>query len=454
MVPWLMTHKYKENNKMQWEKLLSKQRIGKDKTDSIDHDRSDFQRDFDRIIFSSAFRRLQDKTQVFPLSKSDYVRTRLTHSLETSSVGRSLGFMVGGKLIKKHGLDLMPAEAGTIVATACLAHDIGNPPFGHSGEDVIRDWFQNSEIGMELCAKVDKRQRNDFLWFEGNAQGLRNILALQRPYSKGGMQLTCATLAAFTKYPYVSEHIQNKKKFGIFASEADIYAEVADHLGLILLGTNKWGRHPFAYLVEAADDICYHVVDIEDGHRLNLISFDELRTIFLDLLDNKEDIIKRVENIPGKKEQVEYLRACTINALVTSSCDVFFEHENEILAAVFKSSLTEEIGKAEEFSRLKKVAIEKVYNSTEVIETEAAAYEVLWKILDFLGQIVIEFHVKGELGAKCQKSIKLLPELYAPSSDATVYDNTQKIVDYVSGMTDTFAVRTFNRISGISLLRR
>lgn len=440
---------------MKWNKLLSKQRIGKEKSNYIDKDRSEFQRDFDRIIFSSAFRRLQDKTQVFPLSRSDYVRTRLTHSLETSSVGRSLGNMVGSRLVEKYpDFDLIPSEPGTVVATACLAHDIGNPPFGHSGEDVIRDWFQTSEIGSELCSMIDEDQRADFIWFEGNAQGLRNILALQRPYSKGGMQLTCATLAAFTKYPYVSGHIKDKKKFGVFASEAGIYAEVAEHLGLIELEDKKWVRHPFAYLVEAADDICYHVIDIEDGHRLNLISFDELRRIFLDILDNKVDIIARVDSIPGNKEQVEYLRACTINALVTSSCDVFFEHEQEILEGKFNSSLTEEIGKAREFSKLKEIAIEKVYNSTEVIETEAAAYEVLWKILDFLGRIVIDMHTKGKLGAKSKKSVKLLPELYAPTTEGSVYENTQKIVDYVSGMTDTFAVRTFNKISGISLLRR
>ncbi|HAS88720.1 MAG TPA: deoxyguanosinetriphosphate triphosphohydrolase [Desulfovibrio sp.] len=440
---------------MQWNTLLSKQRIGKEKTNYIDKDRSEFQRDFDRIIFSSAFRRLQDKTQVFPLSRSDYVRTRLTHSLETSSVGRSLGNMVGSRLVEKYNdLDLISSEPGTVVATACLAHDIGNPPFGHSGEDVIRDWFQTSEIGMELCSMIDGEHRNDFIWFEGNAQGLRNILALQRPYSKGGMQLTCATIAAFTKYPYVSSHIKDKKKFGIFASEAEIYAEVAEHLGLTELEDKKWMRHPFAYLVEAADDICYHVIDIEDGHRLDLISFNELRKILLDILDNKQSIIDRVDKIPGKKEQVEFLRACTINALVESSCDIFFDYEQEILSGKFKSSLTEEIAKAKEFSRLKEIAIEKVYNSTEVIETESAAYEVLWKILDFLGRIVIELHTKGKLGSKCKKSVKLLPDLYSPDADKDVYQNTQKIVDYVSGMTDTFAVRTFNKISGISLLRR
>ncbi|WP_027722477.1 deoxyguanosinetriphosphate triphosphohydrolase [Maridesulfovibrio zosterae] len=439
---------------MQWQTLFSKQRVGKSKSDNIDHDRSEFQRDYDRIIFSSAFRRLQDKTQVFPLSKSDYVRTRLTHSLETSSVGRSLGYMVGSKLIEKHGLDLMPAEPGTVVATACLMHDIGNPPFGHSGEDAIRDWFDNSEIGQNLCTWIEKSKRTDFSLFEGNAQGLRTVLALQRPGSKGGMQLTCATLAAFTKYPYVSEHVTQKKKFGIFTSEAVTYTEIAAHLGLVEIAENKWARHPFAYLVEAADDICYHVVDMEDGHRLGLVSFDELYDTFMAILGNDPKIAKRVSGIDSKKEQVEYLRATTINTLVTNSCEIFMSNEQAILDGVFTSSLTEQISMADEFSMLKKIAIEKVYNSTEVIDTEAAAYEVLWKILDFFGQIVCELHKEGTLGSKCQKSIKLLPDLYRPSENLGVYENTQKIVDYVSGMTDAFAVGTFNKISGISLLRR
>lgn len=439
---------------MQWDKLLNKQRIGKVKSDYIDHDRSEFQRDFDRIIFSSAFRRLQDKTQVFPLSKSDYVRTRLTHSLETSSVGRSLGYMVGSKLLEKHKLDLVAAEPGTVVATACLMHDIGNPPFGHSGEDAIRDWFDNSEIGQNLCTWTEKRKRNDFAFFEGNAQGLRNVLALQRPYSEGGMQLTCATLAAFTKYPYVSEYVGKKKKFGIFSSEAGTYAEIAEHLGLIRKAENKWVRHPFAYLVEAADDICYHVVDMEDGHRLGLVSFDELYETFMAILDHDPKVAKRVGAIRGDKEQVEYLRATTINFLVTNSCAVFMDSEQLILDGIYQSSLTEDIAKSQEFSMLKKIAVEKVYNSTEVIDTEAAAYEVLWKILDFFGQIVSELHKDGKLGAKCKKSVKLLPELYKPTEDGGVYENTQKIVDYVSGMTDAYAVRTFNKISGISLLRR
>ncbi|WP_432736870.1 deoxyguanosinetriphosphate triphosphohydrolase [Maridesulfovibrio sp. FT414] len=439
---------------MQWNKLLSKQRIGKEIVSEISQDRSEFQKDFDRIIFSSAFRRLQDKTQVFPLSRSDYVRTRLTHSLETSSVGRSLGYMAGSRLIDKHGLDLMPAEPATVVATACLMHDIGNPPFGHSGEDAIRDWFESTPTGQSLCTWIDKKRRSDFKMFEGNAQGLRNVLVLQRPNSRGGMQLTCATLAAFTKYPFTSEHAGNKKKFGIFSSEVDTYAEIADHLGLVRDAGNRWARHPFAYLVEAADDICYHVVDMEDGHRLGLVSFDDLYGMFMEILDYNPAIVDRVQGISEEKEKIEYLRAATINNLVTSSCEVFMENEEAILAGTFSSSLTEQIGKATEFSLLKKVAIEKVYNSTEVIDTEAAAYEVLWKILDFYGQIVCELHKDGKLGAKSKKSIKLLPDDYKPSEDLTVYENTQKIVDYVSGMTDAFAVRTFNKISGISLLRR
>lgn len=439
---------------MQWDKLLSRQRIGREKIVEISPDRSEFQKDFDRIIFSSAFRRLQDKTQVFPLSKSDYVRTRLTHSLETSSVGRSLGFMVGSRLIEKHGLDFMPAEPATIVATACLMHDIGNPPFGHSGEDAIRDWFESTETGNNLCTWIGKKKRDDFKIFEGNAQGLRNVLALQRAGNPGGMQLTCATLAAFTKYPFTSEHAGKKKKFGIFLSEADVYSEIAEHLGLINIAENRWARHPFAYLVEAADDICYHIVDMEDGFRLGLVSFENIRDMFMDILGNAPAIAERMDKMDEQKEKVEYLRAMAINALVTSSCEVFLDKEEAILKGEFDYSLTESIEKAEEFSLLKKVAIEKVYNSTEVIDTEAAAYEVLWKILDFFGQIVCELHTEEKLSSKSRKSVKLLPDLYKPVEGAGVYKNTQKIVDYVSGMTDAFAVRTFNKISGISLMRR
>ncbi|WP_415716850.1 deoxyguanosinetriphosphate triphosphohydrolase [Maridesulfovibrio sp.] len=439
---------------MKWNKLLGKQRIGKDKSDAIDHDRSEFQRDFDRIIFSSAFRRLQDKTQVFPLSRSDYVRTRLTHSLETSSVGRSLGYMVGSRLIERHGLDLMPAEPATVVATACLMHDIGNPPFGHSGEDAIRDWFESTETGRNLCTWIGKKKREDFRLFEGNAQGLRNVLALQRAGNPGGMQLTCATLSAFTKYPFTSDYAGKKKKFGIFRSEVDSYSEVAEHLGLIKLDENKWARHPFAYLVEAADDICYHVVDMEDGYSLGLISFENIRDMLMDILSGDSAVLARINAMDENKEKVEYLRAMAINALVTSSCEVFIDNEESILTGKFESSLTEEIEKAAEFSLLKKVAVEKVYNSTEVIDTEAAAYEVLWKILEFFGQIVCELHTEEKLSTKSRKSVKLLPDLYKPTEGAGIYKNTQRIVDYVSGMTDAFAVRTFNKISGISLLRR
>lgn len=439
---------------MQWDKLLGRQRIGKEMIAESSRDRSEFQKDFDRIIFSSAFRRLQDKTQVFPLSRSDYVRTRLTHSLETSSVGRSLGYMVGSRLIERHGLDLMPAEPATVVATACLMHDIGNPPFGHSGEDAIRDWFESTETGKNLCTWIEKKKREDFRLFEGNAQGLRNVLALQRAGNPGGMQLTCATLASFTKYPYTSIHAGSKKKFGIFSSEAASYSEIAWYLGLEMVDENKWVRHPFAYLVEAADDICYHVVDMEDGYRLGLVTFDDLYDMFMDVLDHDPGVAQRVAHMSDPKEKVEYLRATTINSLVTSSCEVFMENENAILNGSFDSSLTEQIEKSKEFSLLKKVAIEKVYNSTEVIDTEAAAYEVLWKILDFFGKIVCELHTQEELGVKSKKSIKLLPDLYKPSEGLSVYENTQKIVDYVSGMTDAFAVRTFNKISGISLLRR
>jgi dGTPase len=280
---------------MDWKKLLSRKRLGKSQVEN-DPNRNPFQRDFDRIIFSSAFRRLQDKTQVHPLSESDYIRTRLTHSLETSCVGRSLGEIVGTEVIIKNKLKgVHPSEFGSIVASACLAHDIGNPPLGHSGEDAIRTWFKYSAVGKKLMKQLSKLEQQDFLDFEGNAQGFRVLSRLQSPDNTGGMQLTCATLAAYTKYPHESlvkgkpSDLKRKsaKKFGFFQHDKELFTEVAEQVGLISIPKNTawWCRHPLAFLVEAADDITYSVIDFEDGYGLKYISYDEVKDVLTNFLD-------------------------------------------------------------------------------------------------------------------------------------------------------------------------
>ena len=303
---------------MQWQRLLSRARLGSPEPPRASSARTDFQRDFDRVVFSSAFRRMQDKTQVFPLSKVDYVRTRLTHSLEASSIGRSLGTLVGEQVIARHGLDQFEAaDFGSIVAAACLAHDIGNPPFGHSGEDAIRHWAQSGEYGAPRVSMLTGSEREDFLSFEGNSQGFRIVTRLQNPDNDGGLQLTCATLAAFTKYPRESclggsryTGISAKKQ-GFAAADRGSFETVAGTVGLMPRDNHHamWCRHPLAFLVEAADDISYRVIDIEDGYRLGHFSYQEVLDLFWPLISDPERQGPRLQRIQDFKDRVEFLRA-------------------------------------------------------------------------------------------------------------------------------------------------
>ena len=297
---------------MDWNRLLSRIRPGLSRPHPDSEARTDFQRDFDRIVFSSAFRRLQDKTQVFPLSQSDYVRTRLTHSLEVSSVGRSLGTMVGDRVIRRHDLKgVYPQDFGAVVAAACLAHDIGNPPFGHAGEDAIRLWFAASATGQAVLETLSEPQRQDFLRFEGNAQGFRIITRLQSPDNRGGMQLTCALLGAFTKYPRAAWLSVPSplgvafRKFGFYQDDRDLFAEVAGHLGLDEVAPGAWRRHPLAWLVEAADDICYRIIDVEDAFRLQQLRFEDVRDLLLPLTGSAEQAERKMAHLTRPRERIE-----------------------------------------------------------------------------------------------------------------------------------------------------
>jgi len=309
---------------MRWERLLSRRRLGTAPSAEVP-DRTAFQRDYDRLVFSSAFRRLQDKTQVFPLAESDYVRTRLTHSLEASCVGRSLGTLVGQALEESDRLPdaIGAADVGAIVAAAGLAHDIGNPPFGHSGEDAIGHWFAHSEAGRRYLDQLDEAQAEELRRFEGNAQGFRVITRLQNPDSAGGLGLTCATLGAFSKYPRGAARSAaereydgaSNKKFGFFEAERGRFETVAAEVGLIPRRAGEsWYRHPLAFLVEAADDICYHIVDLEDAFRLGHVTFAETEALLHAIAAPRSG---RLSAIQGEKEKIAYLRATAINALVS-----------------------------------------------------------------------------------------------------------------------------------------
>lgn len=446
---------------MQWKQLLSSARLGREGSLNPEAQRSAFQRDYDRIIFSSAFRRMQDKTQVFPLAESDYVRTRLTHSLEAACVGRSLGTMVGMSIVEEHGLGLIHAsDVGAIVAAACLAHDIGNPPFGHSGEDAIRHWFKTSPVARELACHLSPEERADFERFEGNAQGFRIVTRLNMPDSRGGLQLTCATLGAFSKYPVassvpVSGELASTKKFSFFYSELELFAEVAERTGLLPMGDRRWCRHPLAFIVEAADDICYRIVDFEDGVRQGLIRYEEAREMFLEIInDPRED--ERLKRMERDKERIKYLRARAIGAVVEAAGEVFLKNEEALLAGCFEQPLIDHTPMAGTLRKIQERSQQRIYNNTRSVEIEAAGFEVISGLLDLFVEAVEDVARADERKPSSRSRIllQLVPEQFLGRDGRparNLYTRLQRITDFVSGMTDSYAVGLYKKLRGISL---
>lgn len=444
---------------MDWIKLFSAQRLGRDEPYDT-RGRSPFQRDYDRIIFSSAFRRLQDKTQVFPLAHVDYVRTRLTHSLEVSCVGRSLGLSVGEVIEARYpDLPVSSTHFGEVIAAACLGHDIGNPPFGHSGEESIRHWFRESSIGRQVLENLNAAQREDFLNFEGNAQGFRILSRLQYPTSEGGLQLSYATLGAFCKYPRPSlldlspkRTGISSKKHGFFVSEIPVFEKIAKALGLSSNGSNSYHRHPLAFLVEAADDICYHFIDFGDGFRLGYVSYSEVEELLMSIFtDEKDRIHKRIQLFHEDKDRLEYLAGKAISFLISQVAEVFLAEEVAIREGRFDRELISEVESVKVLENIKALSVQKVYGAREVIEIEAAGFEVLGGLLDLLIPAVEDaFKMKGG-SAKSRKLLELIPNQFlswqgTPSEDP--YERILKITDFISGMTDSYAVKYHGKISG------
>ena len=442
---------------MEWPRLLSHKRL-KGKIQPVDPARSPFQQDFDRIVFSTAFRRLQDKTQVFPLADNDFVHTRLTHSLETSCVGRSLGTAVGHALLER-GRELagLPAsDIGAIVAAACLAHDIGNPPFGHSGEDAIRHWFLTSPIieKMPTLYKdhwLTSPQRRDIEEYEGNAQGFRLLTRLQMATDRGGLRLTCATIGAFTKYPFPSPALKTApwaKKIGYFESEADLFAEVADETGL-LRQNNGWSRHPLVFLVEAADDICYRIIDFEDGFRLGCVSYETVCDLFQKVI-GKNDPVSPDKTSEEKKNHLEVLRAQAINATVDQVRDAFLKNEEAILAGTFNQPLIEcrSAGSSDALQEIRTISFKQVYGARRVIEIETAGFEVLGGLLDIFAQAVLTTKPTTRDDKVQELILDQLPKTHGPHLP---YQQLLRILDFVSGMTDSYAVGLYKKLKGISL---
>ena len=438
---------------MEWLKLLS-QHPGYVNDERAD--RTAFDRDYDRIIFSHPFRRLQDKTQVHPLPEEDFVHTRLTHSLEVSSVGRSLGRLVGARVIDRHPVlkkNFSPHDFGAIVAAASLAHDIGNPPFGHSGEAALSGFFEDHTIGKEVLEGLSPLQKQDLISFEGNAQGFR----LLNKAGQQGLQLTMPTLAAFTKYPRLSQVKQvdrsrrSQKKFGFYCSESMVYQSIADHLGLKALGSHQWCRHPLAFLVEAADDICYHIIDLEDGCNLGLVSFEETSALYASILQEKFRP-EKLAKIHNDQDKVGVLRALSISVLIDQCVQLFLEHEQEILQGGFDHALIDQIPAKKALDAIINVSIHKIYRSRNVIATEAAGFEVLGGLLEIFVPAAVELN-RGKITNRNKTFSRLLPvntQIEIKEAGHT-YDVLRALLDYVSGMTDSSAISLYRKVKGITL---
>lgn len=438
---------------MDWTQLLSGKRFGMEEYHERKHERTDFQRDYDRLIFSSPFRRLQNKTQVFPLPGSIFVHNRLTHSLEVSCVGRSLGNNVAKALMSKYaeGSINFP-EIGSIVSAACLAHDMGNPPFGHSGERAISGYFAegNGKLLEEDIRNEDGRWE-DFLHFEGNANAMRLLTHQFIGRRKGGFALTYSTLASIVKYPHSSLYSGKKGKFGFFQSEEESYLRIAAELGI---GKNpedpdKFIRYPLVYLVEAADDICYQIMDIEDACKLHILTTEEAIQLLLNFFEGERlnHIVRVMKMVDDTNEQIAYLRSCIIGLLVDECSRIFLENEEGILDGTYHTPLIENIhGPAKEaYSTCSAMAYKKIYRAKEVVDIELAGYHIFSHLIDSLTEAVMNpNHAYSKL------LLQRVPEQYDVNAPTT-YGKIQCVLDYISGMTDVYALDLYRKITGMSL---
>ncbi|MFV0138708.1 deoxyguanosinetriphosphate triphosphohydrolase [Empedobacter stercoris] len=430
--------------------------------------RSEYQRDYDRIIFSSAFRRLQNKTQVFPLPGSVFVHNRLTHSLEVSSVGRSMGNLVGKFITENYQLTKESQEFYSysihdVISAACLCHDIGNPAFGHSGEDAIASYFDRHET--DLKQYFTEAEWADLINFEGNANAIRILTQQQNGKSEGGLRLTYSTLAAIAKYPCESiakDKTQlHRKKFGFFQAQKEAFRTIAEKTNMILEQDSPiiYKRHPFVWLVEAADDICYSIIDVEDSQRLGIIDHDKCRKLFLNLVESLDpsqiDKTKNtLKSISDKNDRIAYLRAKSINLLTQKSVEVYQNNFDQIVKGEFKTALLDVIKNETEqvtkrvLDEIQRFSIENIYNHRSVLEIENAGYNVMSELLSqFIPPIL-----KDEKERKTfeKKALRLVPTQFLYEK-GTKYQKVMGILDYVSGMTDNYATELYRRIKGIEI---
>ena len=443
---------------MDWKQLITNKRLGQEYRHAKRHDdRTEFKRDYDRLIFSAPFRRLQNKTQVFPLPGSIFVHNRLTHSLEVASVGMSLGNDVAQQLTTHKYPELRGTlfdEIGQIVATACLAHDLGNPPFGHSGEKAIQTFFTEGP-GQELQRQVSAAFWDDITHFEGNANAFRLLTHQFRGRRPGGFVMTYSTLASIVKYPFSSSLAGKKGKFGFFNSEATTYQKIADEMGIIRLSEPdqplRYARHPLVYLVEAADDICYEIMDLEDAHKLKILSFEETSSLMLSFFDeaNRENILKRIESeqITDPNEQVQYLRACVSGKLDYECVQTFMSHETEILEGQFKGSLIDHISDIprEAYEQCTRISKARIYRSKPVLDVELSGYRIMATLMELMVEAIE--HPDRYYSQQLIGRVSSQYDIEHPDLECRL----MAVIDYISGMTDVYALDVYQKICGISL---
>ncbi|MBO9595674.1 MAG: deoxyguanosinetriphosphate triphosphohydrolase [Niabella sp.] len=459
---------------MTWNNCFSSKRYGIDKaTQDI---RSDFERDWDRIIFSSPFRRLQNKTQVFPLPEEIFVHNRLTHSLEVASVGRSLGGLIGEKIatlpdVEKdpHAATFYTSDLKYVIAAACLAHDMGNPAFGHSGEDAISKYFKKRDRSHQPDDIAFKQlfspaEWKDLITFEGNANALRILTMKQSGRMKGGFRLTYSTLGSIIKYPCESrasvKGITHRKKYGYFKIDEDVFLEIVQELHMIRdaeAGAEvTYKRHPFVFLVEAADDICYNIIDFEDAHRLGILSYDEVRDQFLSIIaadpGAKMDSVKRVaDDLRGDpNESIAYLRAKSIGTLIYKCTGVFWQNRDTILAGTFEKSLIDAIPELEQpLQKIAAISRKKIYNARKVVELEIAGFRIMSGLVEDFVTAALTPAVLRE--KEHQKILELLPTQYTFDEAGSPYTKVMHILDFISGMTDVYALKLYRKLRGIEM---
>ena len=442
---------------MNWDFLLSAKRFGSASSVPKSMARSQFQRDYDRIIFSSPFRRLQNKTQVFPLPGSVFVHNRLTHSLEVASVGRSLGNLLAVELEKRpelSGYDFF-STLGSIVSAACLAHDMGNPPFGHSGEKAISHYFSEGK-GKMIAGMVSVNEWRDLTHFEGNANTLRILTHQFNGRREGGFALTYATLASLVKYPHGSDAMSEKKcKYGYFVSERSSFEQIANEQNIKRLSGQpvRYCRHPLVYLVEAADDITYQIMDVEDAHKLRILSTAETKDILMTFWDNNDRsfFVKTEEifhTVTDPNEQISYLRAMLISKLVNECISVFMDNYATIMDGFFTGSLTDLLcgSSAVGMKHCSALSVERIYNHSSVIEVELAGYHILGALLDDFIDAVM-----NPQSYYAKKLLAMLPAQFSCKPDGSVYTRIQSVLDFVSGMTDLYALDLYRNIHGIQV---